>query len=154
MNYFSAIIFLLRFHLNRSAMNKKSESSERPWNHKKVTNLPGRVLQSVSSAMRYSNAHGKSIIENGHPRRAEKREGGRERERVAKQERETVTERERERGRRKNRVCVTMKLILFLNEPGEVRGKYWTPEMGVNCVSRAATAVAVTQLESSGGRVQ
>lgn len=26
--------------------------------------------------------------------------------------------------------------------------------MGVNCVLRAATAVAVTQLESSGGRVQ
>lgn len=57
--------------------------------------------------MRYSNAHGKSIIENGQPGREERRKERRERE----------TERER----RKNRVRVTMKLILFLNEPGEER---------------------------------
>lgn len=89
-------------------MNKKSETSEGAGQHKKVTNLPGRVLQSVSSPMRYSNAHGKSIIENGQPGRGE-------RSKERQQERETASE------RRKNRVRVTMKLILFLNEPGEER---------------------------------
>lgn len=73
MNYFAAVIFLPRFHLSRSSMNKKSETSEGAWDHKKVSNLPGRVLQSVSSPMRYSNAHGKSIIENGQPGREERR---------------------------------------------------------------------------------
>lgn len=60
--------------------------------------------------MRYSNAHGKSIIE-GQPGREERR----------KERRERQQERETERERRKNRVRVTMKLILFLNEPGEER---------------------------------
>lgn len=64
--------------------------------------------------MRYSNAHGKSIIEKGQPGREERRKE-RRRERERQQERET------ERKRRKNRVRVTMKLILFLNEPGEER---------------------------------